>query len=367
MNCDDCRQQTEAYFDGELDARTTERVATHLAACAACASLFDELQDEAEVYKTYERDIELSPALWTAIESRLANDFVALRAQESHPTSWLREWWAWAFASPRLAFGATAAVVAIFACLIASAALLNGNRESASQTEIVGVQSQAEQPTVPGQILAESNTNLARESITEGQDRVSRKPTAHQQAKPSRIHASIKNKEANIIAGDKGKRVTTRGALAGNHHRIEPHTERAFTPAITTTPDVVVAKIAERLNQTPGDFEDVWQRHAEQSQLLLRSFRNARSGRGKTVDVAYERAQAQRLLGRNVILRRDAARRGRVLTEDSLSRLEPVLLDIANLPAKASPEDVRAVNARINEGEFVATLRVQANLLARSN
>lgn len=367
MNCDDCRQQTEAYFDLELDARTTERVATHLAACAACASLLDELQAEAEVYKTYERDIELSPALWTAIESRLAIDLVARRVQERDSTSWLRAWSAFAFASPRLVLGATA-VAAIFACLIASVALYNGKRDSASQTQIAGAQGSIGQPYVLNREATASKVNAAHESIPEGQDRVLPRATPHHQADQSHVRASIKTKESDTADVNKWKRTTTRATLDGIHRRVKPQIERELAPTAFVKADVViVAELTKRLSETPGDFEDVWQRHAEQSQLLLRSFRNARSSRGETVDVAYERAQAQGLLNRNVVLRRDAARRGRVLTEESLSRLEPVLLDIANLPVKTSMEDVRAVNARINEGEFVATLRVQASLLARAN
>lgn len=364
MKCDECRQQTEAYFDGELDARTTENIAIHLAACASCASLFDELEGEAEVYKSYERDIELSPALWTAIEARLAVEPVGGRARQSHSTARLRAWLAGAVATPRVAFGATAATV--FACLIIAAALYNGGREATPQQEIANVRGQIEQLAAAGRTVATSNTKSERAPTPEGHDQVPQSGTSHANANQSRIQASLKSKESNIRLVSKGKRDTTQGMLASDRRRIRAQTGRDLAPASIAGADVVVARITERPNEAQGGFEDVWQRHAEQSQLLLRSFRNAR-GRGETVDVAYERAQARRLLSRNIVLRRDAARRGRVLTEETLSRLEPVLLDIANLPAKTSPEDVRAVNARINEGEFVATLHAQSTLLARTN
>lgn len=366
MNCTECRQQTEAYFDGELDARTTESIATHLAACDLCASLLDELEREAEVYKSYERDIELSPALWTAIETRLASEPAKRQARQSHFTGRLRAWLAGLIVAPRVAFGATTAVVLV--CLIA-VSLYQSRRGTTTLREIVSASRETEPASGASGSVTKSDAQAVLESQSKNYEPVSRKNESFESAIHARIRPNIKGEnEAKVRVISTRNHVVTRAELTRNRRRVEPQSTNNLPLANSVESFPTLAAITERRNEVEpqGGFEGLWRRHAEQSQLLLRSFRNTHV-RGKSVDVAYERAQARRLLTRNVVLRRDAGRRGRVLTAETLSRLEPVLLDIANLPAKTSPEDVRAVNSRIGAGELVATLNAQSTFLARTN
>ncbi len=110
-----------------------------------------------------------------------------------------------------------------------------------------------------------------------------------------------------------------------------------------------------------SDSNEETLKHLEQSQLLLRSFRNASSSTNEAApDIAYERQQSRKLLYRNILLRRDAAAKGNLPIEDALNSLEPVLLDIANLPLKPSPDDVRSIKERIQKNEIVAELQIYA-------
>lgn len=106
-------------------------------------------------------------------------------------------------------------------------------------------------------------------------------------------------------------------------------------------------------------------RHIERAQGLLRSFRNTE---GNTeFDLAYERQSSQRLLAKNVLLRRDAETKGNLPMEELLGSLEPFLLDIANLPDVPTPDDVRVIKARMEKKEIITALQVySAPTLSRS-
>jgi len=93
--------------------------------------------------------------------------------------------------------------------------------------------------------------------------------------------------------------------------------------------------------------------HLENAQLLLRAFRNA-----EPANLAYEKRQARKLVYDNILLRREAEAKGNLPVEEALNSLEPLLLDIANLPAKASRGEVRTIRERIQKQELIATLQI---------
>jgi hypothetical protein len=92
--------------------------------------------------------------------------------------------------------------------------------------------------------------------------------------------------------------------------------------------------------------------------MLLRSIKNARSEGGDTFNVAYEKKLSRRLLGENATLQLDAETRGDRETKQVLDRIEPYLLDIANMHDNASREEVRSVKERIDRKEIIAALQV---------
>lgn len=104
------------------------------------------------------------------------------------------------------------------------------------------------------------------------------------------------------------------------------------------------------------DDQDTF-KHIEQTQNLLRSIRNATVPEGdEEIDVTYDKALSQRLLNENVVLRRDAEMKAKFPTKTLLADLEPLLIDIANLPDHARPEEVRAIKERVDKTEIVAAL-----------
>jgi hypothetical protein len=104
------------------------------------------------------------------------------------------------------------------------------------------------------------------------------------------------------------------------------------------------------------DDQDTF-KHLEQTQNLLRSIRNVTVPDGDDeIDVTYDKALSQRLLNENIVLRRDAEMRAKFPTKTLLTDLEPLLIDIANLPDHARPEEVRAIKERVDKTEIVAAL-----------
>ena len=101
-------------------------------------------------------------------------------------------------------------------------------------------------------------------------------------------------------------------------------------------------------------------KHLERAQMLLRSFRNAPLVNNATFDLSLEKKSSRHLLYRNIILRREAEMRGDWPLEEVLNSLEPLLIDIANLPARPTSDDVLPIKERMQKKEIVTKLQVYA-------
>ena len=112
MKCEEWQTLIEEYVDGALDPGAAARVTLHLAGCDACASFREALGREQDLYARYQRDVEVSPALWSSIETRIKQERAS---QPDGLLSRLRQTVAGLVAAPRLspAFAAALVVVAI--------------------------------------------------------------------------------------------------------------------------------------------------------------------------------------------------------------------------------------------------------------
>lgn len=127
---------------------------------------------------------------------------------------------------------------------------------------------------------------------------------------------------------------------------------RIVKPIVTDNPGV----LSTELGYLDIDEQDT-AKHIEQTENLLRSIRNFPiSDSDDEIDVSYDKALSRRLLNENVVLRRDAEMKAKFPTKTLLADLEPLLIDIANLPDQAKPEDVRAIKERVQKTEIVAAL-----------
>lgn len=132
-------------------------------------------------------------------------------------------------------------------------------------------------------------------------------------------------------------------------------------------------RLADKDKESPLSADDPWQiastaaiadletaRYLEQAGVLLRSFRNV-DEREEAIDVSLEREQSRDLLYKNMMLRRTAEASGNMQVSDLLGSLEPILIDIANLPESPTRQDVRLIKDFIQQKEMVATIQVYSS------
>jgi Putative zinc-finger len=262
MKCEENLDLLEEYLDGELDVEDQEHVSEHLITCASCAEQFAVLTAEQELFARYDREIEVSPSLWSGIEERIVPV-----AENSYG------WWMKIAAMVILTIG------------LGSVYFLNKEKEVTTTL-----------PKAPEQ-------QFARFTIP--------KPPVE----PTRI-------------------------------------KRTRKPIVKDNPDVLSSDLA-YFDIDDQDTVD----HIEKTQNLLRSIRNFPvSDTDEEIDVTYDKALSQRLLNENVVLRREAEMKAKFPTKTLLADLEPLLIDIANLPDHARPEEVRVIKERVEKTEIVAAL-----------
>jgi hypothetical protein len=240
--------------------------------------------------------------MWNAIAARTAES----RPIDSGERFSLGGWLAGLFTRPRYAFGGAAAVV-IFAVLMGVVFLRTRTPERPRQPEAV----------------AAINKGLPTPATTNGGG----------SNLPPR-------------ASDDGQVVVHKHPVSGVSGAKPPKESRR-----TDQSDVLDAAYTDIEDKDTAD-------HVAQAENLLRSVRTLQvSDDDEVVDVSYEKAASRRLLDDNVVLRRDAEMAGKYPAKKLLGELEPFLIDIANLPDKTTPTDLRAINDRMQKTEIVAALR----------
>jgi hypothetical protein len=138
----------------------------------------------------------------------------------------------------------------------------------------------------------------------------------------------------------------------------EPKPGEQFA-AIPKTPDPETIRSA--------DAQTMTALHFEKAENLLRAFRNVRlDDADAAVEVRYERKRAEQLIYQNMMLRREADAAGDVQIASLLDSLEPILLDIANLPDRPDEDTVRVIRERVERKNIVALLQINSTALARA-
>lgn len=74
MKCEKCFVLLDDYVEHELNAKNTEQVAAHLAACETCARGYQELIHEQKAYAQYLIGVEATPALWNNLQAKIEEE-----------------------------------------------------------------------------------------------------------------------------------------------------------------------------------------------------------------------------------------------------------------------------------------------------
>ena len=302
MKCDDCLNLLETYLDGEAGERNSEHVQEHLMKCASCTSAFEALTAENELFARYDRELEISPAVWNGIEARIA--VAGNGARKSRGS--FSQWFGGLFAMPSFRFAMPAVALALIAIVI-GVAYWRTRPERATPTQIAGV----EKPKPPI-------------------------PT------PQREEIAIP------ATGTKNRERSDSPLVAKKNTQREGPRRRSIDQGGVLIFDAAFSDMEEKDTAT----------HLSQAENLLISVRSIPlTDDDDEVDVSYEKAESRRLLNENIVLRRDAEVAGKFPAKSVLGSLEPFLIDIANLPDKAPAKDLRQIRDRVQKTEIVAELR----------
>ncbi|HEX7330731.1 MAG TPA: zf-HC2 domain-containing protein [Pyrinomonadaceae bacterium] len=306
-------EKVSSLIDGELSATETREVERHLLSCSECQQMradFLNLRSQITSFETL---------LQPEVQNRALKRILAT-TERRVPARGLR----WSFGTQAVAFASLLIVAAIIGALVYF------------------------------------NSNTREQHVAVGQDpspapAASVEPTTEKQpeAKPSPEAAKENEQQP---APNKTEENTPRRAPSAPVRRREPKPGEQFA-AIPEMPGPI----------RPGDALTMTATHFEKSETLLRAFRNARLDEpGGVAEISYERKRAQQLVVQNMMLRREADAAGDVQISSLLESLEPILIDISNLPARPNKDSVRAIRERVERKNIVALLQVNSTALARA-
>jgi hypothetical protein len=337
-NCEKCFDLIESLIEGELDARAAGQVNTHVFACPKCLAEYEMQRREKEIYAQYLFDAAPPPDSWTNFQARLAaeNEKTAGEAVIPVDLSPRRNYRFVSGFSPALA-----AAVLLFICGIGFVWLKNAPLEKDGDRNIAENQSEYLPPA------SEFDRSSASDSQTKNVDAAD--DAAPKDSESSAADRSLKAKN-NSRAGKKRFAAETikieRKTIFSGDKR-KPSGENRLNEK-----QLQAARMKNLEAEIAGQIEKV--------ELLLRSFRNARAENEAVegFDVEYEKLQARKLLGKNAELRRDAENYGILYAEELLSRVEPYLLEIANLEKNPATNKVLNIKERVSNQNIIASLQV---------
>lgn len=339
MDCE-FTQEVSLLVDGELAPREAARLGAHVEACDSCR----QAREAFLLLRRELRSYEFAPdphAQGRALAAILGSGTSEAKAGR------LSERLTAAFGFGRLRPAHVAALALLLVAALLGLRWLNGPRTSPAP----------QRASVPP-----AQANEVKGPAVDRVERVDKQEPAKQAVAKKNVRAGREVAQArrNVYPkredgrGDSGRDSLTESA-------------RANSSMTQSTAASVAAQYAALTLRTAAAEPSVRiGRHAERVERLLRSFRNARlTEADPTLDVGDARRLSKRLLYSNIALRREAAGAGDPSAEGWLDSLEPILLDISNLPDNPSPDAVGSIKERIRRRQLVGVLQSQVMLASR--
>ena len=311
MNCS-FTEKVSSLIDGELPASEAREVERHLHGCNEC----QQLRADFLSLRTHIAGFETS--LQPEVQNRALKKI--LGTEHRAPARRL----GWSLGAPTVAFATLVIAAAIIGLLFYQSSLKRDSQQVAT------VQQKQGQPTpVPAGSVEQSKQ----------QPQATPEPAREQQPAPGKGNEETPRRQA-------PKKIVR-----------EPKPGEQFAVAPVPVPAPI----------RPADAQTMTAMHFEKSETLLLAFRNVRLNEpGTAKEVSYERKRAQQLVLQNMMLRREADAAGDVQVSSLLESLEPILIDIANLPDSPDEDAVRTIRQRVERKNIVPLLRVNSAAIARA-
>jgi hypothetical protein len=377
MGCE-FTEEVSLLVDGELPLDEAARLREHVEGCAACEQARDAfllLRQELRSHDWTPDPHAQSRALAAILDSRAsgaaatpsrARRFPAPREKASGLLGGL----AGAFGVRRLRPAHAAALALLLIVTALGLRWLAGTRtpDGTRRPEAPALANTNSKPT-QAEAVAQNGEKKSKDS---NRDSKAVGGPIIQQAKTKNEHPRLAGTKPSPRVGPESARVrrdvyrTRRQHREGLNGEVPQETARVETPASQPSSATAASYPAASLRAAASDPALRIGRHAERVERLLRSFRNARlTDKDPTLDVADARRLSKRLLYSNIALRREATGAGDISAKGWLDSLEPILLDISNLPNKPSPDTVGSIKERIRRRQLVGVLQAQAMLASK--
>ncbi len=308
MNCS-FTEKVSSLIDGELSAVEAREVERHLVGCNECQELradFLNLRTQITGFET---------SLRPEVQNRALKKI--LGTERRVPARGLR----WSFGPSAVAF----ATLVIAAAIIGLLFYQSSNKNSGDAEQVAQQQEQKPTPAPSG----------SAEQSKQQQPQATPEPAREQQPAPNKGNEETPKRQA-------PKKIV---------REPKPGEQFAAVPAPIRS----------------ADAQTLTAMHFEKSETLLLAFRNVRLNEpGSAKEVGHERKRAQQLVLQNMMLRREADTAGDIQISSLLESLEPILIDIANLPDRPDENAVRTIRERVERKNIVPLLRVNSTALARA-
>lgn len=354
MRCEDCAPFIEEYFDGEVDITVGERMSAHISACADCAAALDALSFEGEIYAQYERGLEPTPALWARVSAGIAREPQTETPPERRPfLSRTLESIAAAFGALSLR-PALASSLALLVVGITAGSLWLAYRPTSTNSPLIATTAETKETPAPASspVVAPPPKGAEVDPVGAGAEIALGEKTVRTAA--ARVPGA-NDKENNPVPVEE----LLRESSSPTQPVSPPHQTGDDEIAGLINAPKVDAGLVDASAQSPDVGEKEMARHVEQTQMLLRSIKNAHaSDDGNMVNIAYEKSLSRQLLADNATLKLEADVKGDKDTKQVLDTIEPFLLDIANMREQPSREEVRSIRERVKKTEIIASLQV---------
>lgn len=377
MRCEECLPLVESFFQGMLDERDARQVGSHVASCSSCSNAIEELQEEQSLYLTYWREANVASPQWGAVLAVIEAERNAPTVLPSH-----NPFRKWMHSFARLQFNPALVAALLLVCLSAGLlffinqespstrpelAVMNGdgNVVQPARTEAgagdVGATASDSGTATPGETRpsagrvggaeAKATLDVARKSRMQPVRRTRNDPAdSSKEASPVQMTHTVE-----AVNSNPPPRVKARSSAPAS---IEV---ARFEQALSLSRRLATDGALGSNGRSPNMGGEVAQ-HLGRAELLLLSLKNAPPAESEhTINMAYEKGLSRRLLTRNVLLRREAESKSHLPLEELLDSIEPVLVEVANLPEQASASDVLAIRERIRRKGLVALLQTYTN------